>query len=115
MIPKTESGLQIDGDLSDWKTFADAELTGRNAVILEKKLWTDAEKKIRAKLRYAWDENYFYIAAELFKNTFNESPLSAPLSSIWNSDSLQVCFDTLHNGQPEQTGFQDDDFEYSLE
>ena len=114
MIPKTESGLQIDGDLSDWKTFADAELTGRNAVILEKKLWTDAEKKIRAKLRYAWDENYFYIAAELFKNTFNESPLSAPLSSIWNSDSLQVCFDTLHNGQPEQTGFQDDDFEYSL-
>ena len=114
MIPRTDSGLQIDGDLSDWKTFVDAELDERHAVTLEKGLWTDAEKKIRARIRYAWDDNYFYVAAELFKNTFHESPLSAPLSSIWYSDSLQVCFDTLHNGEPGRTGFQDDDFEYSL-
>ena len=71
MIPRTDSGLQIDGDLSDWKAFVDAELDERHAVILEKGLWTDAEKKIRAKIRYAWDDNYFYVAAELFKNTFH--------------------------------------------
>ena len=112
-MPKAE-GLTIDGKLNDWPAGAPIILDQRNAVVREKSLWREKERKIRAELRYAWDDNFFYLAVTVFKADLNGSPNMSKPDALWLYDSLQLCLDPLHNGKPDDRSFSDDDFEYSL-
>lgn len=112
-VPKAE-GLTIDGKLNDWPAGAPIILDQRNAVVREKSLWREKERKIRAELRYAWDDNFFYLAVTVFKADLNGSPNISKPDALWLYDSLQLCLDPLHNGKPDDQSFSDDDFEYSL-
>ncbi len=114
---KTPAPLVIDGDLADWP--ADTEVIridkrnkGLNKYSYEKSEWGAEEDKITANLRYAWDDDHLYVAFEVFKPTLFAIPATEEPSAIYKYDSVQICFDTLHNAKPESQ-IEDDDFEYS--
>ena len=113
-VPKTPKALTIDGDLSDWPAGTPVVLNQNNAVVLEKDLWGEKEKKVRSELRYAWDDNFFYVAVSVFKDSLNANPDAGKPGNLWKYDSFQLCLDPLHNGKPGDLAFSDDDFEYSL-
>lgn len=113
-VPKTNKALTIDGDLSDWPVGTPVVLNQKNAVVLEKALWGEKEKKVRSELRYAWDDNFFYLAVTVFKESLNANPDAGKPGNLWKYDSFQVCLDPLRNGKPDDLAFSDDDFEYSL-
>lgn len=113
-VPKAAKALTIDGDLADWPAGKPVVLNQNNAVVLEKALWGEKERKIRSELRYAWDDNFFYLAVTVFKEKLNANPDAAKPSNVWKYDSFQLCMDPLHNGKPNDLAFSDDDFEYSL-
>ena len=113
-VPKTAKALTIDGDLSDWPAGTQVVLDQHNAVVREKALWGEKERKIRSELRYAWDDNFFYTAVTVYKEKLNSNPDASKPGDVWQYDSFQLCLDPLHNGKPEDLAFSDDDFEYSL-
>lgn len=113
-VPVTGKELVIDGDLSDWPAGKPVLLNQQNAVVLEKSLWGEKEKRIRAELRYAWDNNFLYLAVSVFKDALNANPNRSAPGDLWRYDSFQLCFDPLHNGKTDDSAFGDDDFEYSL-
>ncbi len=113
-VPKTTRALTIDGDLTDWPAGMPVVLNQNNAVVLEKALWGEKEKKIRSELRYAWDDNFFYLAVTVFKESLNANPDAGKPGNLWKYDSFQVCLDPLCNGKADDLAFGDDDFEYSL-
>lgn len=113
-VPKTAKALTIDGDLSDWPAGTQVVLDQHNAVVREKALWGEKERKIRSELRYAWDDNFFYTGVTVYKEKLNSNPDASKPGDVWQYDSFQLCLDPLHNGKPEDLAFSDDDFEYSL-
>lgn len=113
-VPKAAKALTIDGDLADWPAGKPVVLNQNNAVVLEKALWGEKERKVRSELRYAWDDNFFYLAVTVFKEKLNANPDAAKPGNVWKYDSFQLCMDPLHNGKPNDLAFSDDDFEYSL-
>ncbi len=113
-VPKSAKTLTIDGDLSDWPAGTPVELTEKDAVVLEKALWGEKERKIRSELRCAWDDNFFYLAVTVFKESLNAASDAAKPGNLWKYDSIQLCLDPLRNGNVDDQAFGDDDFEYSL-
>lgn len=115
LVKKVEKPLVIDGDLSDWQENAvTVKLDKRNAVKRSNSLWSEKEDKIRAELRYAWDDNFLYTAVTVFKPEFYPVENEKDVTRSWKFDSLQIAYDTLRNAKPGIPGFGDDDFEYSL-
>ncbi|XHR27177.1 MAG: sugar-binding protein [Chthoniobacteraceae bacterium] len=112
LCPAVSKPLTIDGDLSDWPSQDPVVLSGPNAVKRDPRLWTDADKAIRAEVRTAWDDNYLYVAVAVVKNGFHPNAPSA--SSLYNGDSLQIAFDPLKNASIDKKSYDDDDFEYCL-
>ena len=113
-VPKAAKKLKIDGDLSDWPAGNPVILDNRKAVVLQKALWEEKERKIRAELRYAWNDNNLYLAITVFKDSLNVNPDASNPGNVWQYDSFQLCLDPLHNGKATDLAFSDDDFEYSL-
>ncbi len=119
VVSRTANALKIDGDLSDWPantTVAtlDWNNTDRTASQFIASGWTDAYRKIRADLQYAWDDNFLYTAVTVYKPDFFTIPNDKDAGSAWNFDSLQINYDTLSNAPKGLTGLGDDDFEYTL-
>jgi|GEM_PF-724181 len=115
LVQKTAKPLVIDGDISDWpKNVAAVKLDQRNAVKLPKTKWGANEEKIRAELRYAWDDNFLYTAVTVYKPEFHPVKDMKNITTAWKQDSIQVCYDTLRNAKPGTTQVEDDDFEYTL-
>ncbi|GHO80499.1 hypothetical protein KSD_82700 [Ktedonobacter sp. SOSP1-85] len=79
--------VTIDGDLSDWEDIIPVSITGKA---------TDGTTRTY-KARMAWDDNYFYFAAEIADDVqvsnlpFEQNPYAFP----FNVDSIQLVFDTL--------------------
>ena len=116
IVKKLEKPLRIDGDLSDWPT-------GIPVVTLDKhnvdpkcrsEHWSAKEDRIRAELRYAWDDNYLYTAVTVWKPDFHPLADLKDITAAWKQDSIQICYDTLRNAKPFTTALEDDDFEYCL-
>lgn len=112
IVRRTPQCLKIDGRLDDWGLAVPVELTRANAV--ESIPWLPEYRKVKANLRWLWDDQYLYIAVEVFKKDFFEQQDLSDPAGLYAGDSFQVCFDPVSNGRPDQVGFSDDDFEYSL-
>ena len=116
LVRRTPKAIQIDGDLSDWPAGIPVVTLDRRNVDPGSKTaqWGPKEDRIRAELRYAWDDNYLYTAVTVWKSDFH--PLADPkkLTGAWEQDSIQICYDTLRNAKPFTTALEDDDFEYCL-
>ena len=110
LVPRVTAPLKIDGDLSDWpKSAVPLELTSANAVKL--KGWKEADDRIGAKVRLAWDDDFLYLAVTADKPDYFENGVSA--SALWNGDGIQIAFDPLYNAHRETVGYQDDDYEFA--
>lgn len=116
VVPRTAEPLTIDGDLADWPAAKSVIVLDRNNVDPKCKTegWGAKEDQIRAELRYAWDDNYLYTAVTVYKQDFHPLPQGAAMTSAWQYDSLQICYDTIRNAKPHTTALEDDDFEYCL-
>ncbi len=115
LVRKTPKALVIDGDLSDWPANAvRIRLDKHNTDPRGHHGWGKAEEKITANLRYAWDDNFLYASAEVFKPDLHTLPNAARADLVWKYDSVQICFDPLRNAAPERESLEDDDFEYSI-
>lgn len=83
MIPAYKAeGITVDGDFSDWSD--KYNIIPITAVTKLKSCTPDA----KANIRYAWDEQYFYIAVDVTDDSFE--PVEG--SGYWTGDSLQVSF-----------------------
>jgi hypothetical protein len=109
---KAARPLRMDGDLSDWPPQQPTILNFANAVQLDPKLWTPADKQITADIRTAWDDNNLYVAVTVHKPTF-DPPTGSP-AALYQGDSLQVAFDPLKKAAPDSRAYNDSDFEYCL-
>ena len=111
-IPKVVANIEIDGDLSEWPaSVMPVTLDIRNARC--RSIWTEAEKKIRGEIRFAWNETNFFIAVIVEKDGFHPEE-SFGKNNIWRGDSLQIAIDTMKNASAETAGLESDDFEYLI-
>lgn len=115
-IWKSPHPLSIDGNLEDWADVPGTpiELDHRNTDVREHRGWNRTAESVRARLRYSWDSDHLYIAAEVFKPDYKVSGHTKTAAQLWQSDSLQICFDPLNNATPGMTSLADDDFEYAF-
>jgi len=112
-VPHAEKSIIPDGDLSDWHGEKTVSLTFKNAECVGKTPWNDAEKKIRAELKFLWDRENLYIAVVVSGK--NLQPKDNHGEDVtWQGDSLQIAFDTVRNATPDVRGYQDDDYEYTV-
>lgn len=65
----------------------------KSAAILKTDKWVSAEDSsyATAKLRTMWDENYFYVLAEV-----TDAKLSDKSANPWEKDSVEIFFDELN-------------------
>ena len=108
--PESKSPLTIDGDASDWPTDA---ATLPLAVKTRLKPWDKAEEMLDASAKIAWDRDFLYVLVSVNKPDYRETAETIP-AILYQSDSVQIAFDTLRNALPDTQGYQDDDFEYSV-
>lgn len=78
--------VTIDGDLSEWTAARPVVLGGAKDVIRSPQYYNNS---LSAKLRYAWDTQNLYIAAEVDDNAFVQNRTG---SGIWSQDCLQLAF-----------------------
>lgn len=105
-VPRAKQPIQIDADLADWprqSTSIPLTIKGENAI------WGAEEEKVRAEIRLAWDQEFFYLAVTAEKAGLLPADSAA---ALWKGDGIQIAFDTVRNAAPEMRGYQDDDFEY---
>lgn len=116
IVKRTAKPIRIDGDLSDWPAAAPVVKLDKRNVDPKCKTarWGEKEDRIRADLRYAWDDNYLYTAVTVWKPDFHPLADRRDLTGAWRQDSIQICYDTLRNAKPFTTALKDDDFEYCL-
>lgn len=111
LVPYAAKKLTIDGNLADWpKTAKPVMLDSSNAKKL--KGWTAPFDQIKAEVLLAWDDEYLYVAVSSNKKTYAENSRSS--GSMWRGDGLQIAYDPLHNAVEKTTGYQDDDYEFSI-
>ena len=113
-IWKSPHRLTMDGDLSDWKNVPGnpIELDHRNTDSRQHRGWDKKAETIRVRLRYAWDSDNLYLAAEVFKPDYRLSSRTKTPADLWQSDSLQLGLDPLNNATGGMSALADDDFEY---
>ena len=113
-IWKSPHRLTMDGDLSDWKNVPGnpIELDHRNTDSRQHRGWDKKAETIRVRLRYAWDSDNLYLAAEVFKPDYRLSSRTKAPADLWQSDSLQLGLDPLNNATGGMSALADDDFEY---
>ena len=116
IVKRTAKPIRIDGDLSDWPAAVSVVKLDKRNVDPKCKTarWGEKEDRIRADLRYAWDDNYLYTAVTVWKPDFHPLADRRDLTGAWRQDSIQICYDTLRNAKPFTTALKDDDFEYCL-
>ncbi len=88
IVAKRAKGLVIDGKLDEWQAYPAITLgehTPGQQHFTDK---YDGNKDCSAKLQFAWDAQYLYIAAKIQDNHHN-SP--ARDGSVWNGDCIQFA------------------------
>lgn len=84
--------ITVDGDLSDWNPAAVA-LNGPEDVVRSPQYYP--KEGLSAQLRFAWDEQALYIAAEVNDNLFVQTFAGG---DTWRGDSLQLAFSLTPSG-----------------
>lgn len=113
-VVKTSVPLKIDGELSDWPMNVPIIVLDKNNVDSKSKTiaWGEKEDRIKAELRYAWDDNFLYTAVVVHKKDYFPVMEQPPFTSAYKQDSVQICYDPLRNAKPGANLLEDDDFEY---
>ncbi|MFD0712431.1 chitobiase/beta-hexosaminidase C-terminal domain-containing protein [Paenibacillus sp. GCM10027626] len=79
--------ISIDGDLDDWAGQAGIELPADAKRQVQMSDWK-GESDLSGKIKYAYDEDYFYMAAKVTDNTHK----AFAGDMMWKGDSLQLAF-----------------------
>ncbi|MBR4221898.1 MAG: hypothetical protein IKR81_12115, partial [Victivallales bacterium] len=88
VVAKRAKGLVIDGKLDEWDAYPAITLGERTPGQQHFTDKYDGDKDCSAKLHFAWDAQYLYIAAKVQDNHHN-NPVRD--SSVWNGDCIQFA------------------------
>ena len=100
--PRARAAVDIDGHLDEdvWQAASVQRLGEKRQLYTFKDAanWTGPDD-LSAKLRFAWDDAYFYIAAEVTDDVFVDGKKNG---SLWQQDSLQMLVDPArtHDEKP---------------
>ena len=111
LVPEAERPVKIDGDLSDWPANARKIRLDRKNARWKSPSWGAKEDSVKADIRFAWNCNYLYFAAEVFKPEIFSANIP---SKLFTADGFQFGFDTMKNALPGAMKLADDDFEYDF-
>lgn len=104
---KEISTANFDGDISDWSNAYPIYMdVPEDPTDYEQ--WKSED--VGARLLMKWDENYYYILADVYDNYHANMQSGA---TIWNGDCIQVAFDTLNDGGTSGS-YKSDDYEYGF-
>jgi len=78
--------LKIDGDFSEWQQVPTIDLSAPRDVVLSPQFCPPG---LSAQLRYAWDEQNLYIAAEVNDDVFIQSKTG---QDTWSQDCIELAF-----------------------
>jgi len=95
-IKKTSTPPAIDGDIS--------EFSGADEITI-----TEPGSGTTGKYRLMWDDNAFYIAAQITDSNLNANSAHQEDGYLFEDDSLEIMFDTENNGG---TSPQSDDYKF---
>ena len=113
-VARTPSRLNIDGDLADWPESAKALRLDKTNLRWKAPAWGENEDRVHADVRFAWDYDFLYFSAVVYKTEFNGAKGVKNRSRLFLFDSIQLGFDTIKNALPWQNRLGNDDFEYDL-
>ena len=88
IVAKRAKGIVIDGKLDEWQSYSAITLGENTPAQQHFTDKYDGDKDCSAKLHFAWDEQFLYVAAKVQDNHHN-SP--ARDGSIWNGDCIQFA------------------------
>jgi len=101
-------GIKVDGKLADWSAPVQVRLGGKDGSVRIEKDYGGADD-CSATMRFAWDKNFLYLAAEVRDNALHQEE---PDLQMWRGDCIQLAF---RNGPPNrQTGYDGTEFEVGL-
>ena len=111
ITPRLKTPVKIDGRLDDWTDVKPAKLTGKDHL----KEWTGGSFKgdedTMVTFYTKWDPQHLYFAFEVRDDKFFHSPHIA----YFMGDSIQLYFDTRHDGTTEESrAFDDNDYVYNI-
>lgn len=110
VCPRKNGEIQVDGDLSDWKSdSADLGLTRSDIIEYEKSGWKGPDDA-SAKIQCAWDDDNLYLALKVKDNFFVGAN---NIQGASESDSVQVFIDSFKDATSASIN-QDDDYVYTL-
>ncbi len=114
-VPHAPAGMKIDGELTEavWRDAPVQEINQREQYWPlpppgsdpKVERWT-GPTDLSGKLRFAWDEKYLYLSAEVTDDIFRTPQKDG---NIWNQDGLQILVDPQRNSE-EKPG----KYDYSL-
>lgn len=100
------SAEEFDGDISDWSNAYPSYINMPDNPD-SKEAWKESD--VAARVFAKWDDNYFYLLADVYDNIQNQLQHE---SAIFNGDSLQLAFDTLNTKS--ESSYDKDDYEYGF-
>lgn len=98
--PRLAVAPAVDGDLAEWQNVPGAKIGGREWVTENVERYRGADD-LSATIRYAWDEQNLYFAAEVDDNAFNQ-PFTG--WSTWQGDCIQLAIDLDYGKSVKLTG-----------
>lgn len=110
-VPRLKNKITINGSLDDWKDYNPIILDKKDLVLPQDHVtgWMGKDD-LSAKVYTAWDEQYFYFAAEVTDDQhFNKFK-----NGIWQADCVQMAFDPENNDIKKKHGNDPDDTNMAL-
>lgn len=96
-VPKTALPLKVDGVLDDavWKSAPVQTLNSEDQMrIFRDALPWKGPQDLSARLQYAWDDKYLYVAADVTDDAPGELKMD---NELWRQDSIQFLIDPSHD------------------
>ncbi|MEK6797247.1 MAG: sugar-binding protein [Spirochaetota bacterium] len=109
----TQRTIAFDTDLSAWRAIPSFTLDERIYIMppdAAPTVWKTPEN-LSAVAYTAWDEQYFYFAANVRDNMFCQEWSGG---DVWKGDSIQLSFDAKNDAVEKKVGYDGNDHEFSI-